>query len=272
MKTIIVNKQHRDSVLQQPVMISHCNRLITEDTAIYDSNGKLIAVYLRFLKDTDDLLWGCQEIDSIMLDHKRTGGLRSRSALAGFMPANGRRLAACHETSVGIKFPKANEIIMRYGQELDQMYKEVASGYYSKHKYIIEHGQGNKVIHKDYFLKDTLFTSAIINKDSALAYHRDRGNIKGVMSAMIVLKQGVSGGNLILPEYDLGFATDDRSVLFFDGQEIIHGVTKIHKQRLKAYRYSIVFYTLQNLWNCLPIKQELEKFMNKPLNNGKWKL
>jgi len=54
----------------------------------------------------------------------------------------------------------------------------------------------------------------------------------------------------------------DNTVILFDGQNILHGVTKITQAHPKGYRYSIVYYTLQQIWNCLPMSEELARARN----------
>lgn len=65
------------------------------------------------------------------------------------------------------------------------------------------------------------------------------------------------GGYLSCPEYDIGFEVEDNSVILFDGQNILHGVTPFEHLTRLSYRYSIVYYTLQQIWNCLPLNEEI---------------
>ncbi len=65
----------------------------------------------------------------------------------------------------------------------------------------------------------------------------------------------------------------------FDGQSILHGVTPINKVSPKGYRFSIVYYTLKRMWQCLEVDEELVRVrqkkterertrMEKPLNEA----
>ena len=74
---------------------------------------------------------------------------------------------------------------------------------------------------------------------------------------MIVFKKDCQGGYLSCPEYDIGFEVEDNSVILFDGQNILHGVTQFQNLTRLSYRYSIVYYTLQQIWNCLPLNEEI---------------
>ncbi|MEM9995406.1 MAG: hypothetical protein AAGE79_14910, partial [Acinetobacter pittii] len=61
-------------------------------------------------------------------------------------------------------------------------------------------------MHNTYLIKGTPFTGGVINKNTALGYHRDSANTKDGISCMVILKKGVAGGELILPELNIGFA------------------------------------------------------------------
>lgn len=49
----------------------------------------------------------------------------------------------------------------------------------------------------------------------------------------------------------------------FDGQGLLHGVTPIFKKTARAVRYSIVYYSMRQMWNCLPITDELIRIRKK---------
>ena len=111
----------------------------------------------------------------------------------------------------------------------------------------------------DFSLPDVPFTSGIINDNNPLCYHFDSGNFKNVWSAMIVLKHKTSGGYLAMPEYDLMCEVANHSIFFFDGQSILHGVTPIKKLASDSRRFSLVYYSLQSMWNCQPLREEIAR-------------
>lgn len=80
---------------------------------------------------------------------------------------------------------------------------------------------------------------------------------------MLVFKRDIVGGHLSCPEYGLGFKLKNNSLLMFDGQSILHGVTPIQKKSASAYRYSIVYYSLQQMWKCMSVDEELARIRNK---------
>jgi hypothetical protein len=44
----------------------------------------------------------------------------------------------------------------------------------------------------------------------------------------------------------------------FDGQAILHGVSPFRLTRPDGFRFSIVFYSLQQMWRCDPKAESLE--------------
>jgi hypothetical protein len=115
----------------------------------------------------------------------------------------------------------------------------------------------------DWKIGGTPFTSGIINKNNPLKYHFDAGNIGQVYSNMIAFKNDCEGGHLALPEFDIGLEISNRSVVFFDGQDILHGVTPFRLLSRDAYRYTIVYYTLKQMWNCKPLDEEIARIRTR---------
>jgi hypothetical protein len=108
-------------------------------------------------------------------------------------------------------------------------------------------------------IKGTPFTQGVINDANALGYHYDRDNVPGGWSCMVYFKEGVQGGNLIVPALRLKFMCADRAFMLFDGQSLMHGVTPITKLNDKAYRYSIVYYARESMVGLGTLEEELAK-------------
>lgn len=68
-----------------------------------------------------------------------------------------------------------------------------------------------------------------------------------------------TGGLLCVPELDISFSISDRSFISFDGQRLVHGVTPI-KVRKGGYRFTAVYYSMQQMWKCLPLKEEIQHY------------
>jgi hypothetical protein len=96
---------------------------------------------------------------------------------------------------------------------------------------------------------ESLWTSGVINSESALPYHRDGNNFEA-WSAMPVVRRGVTGGHLHIPEYDMVVPCQDGYAVMFYGKGLVHGVTPMRVTAKGGYRISVVYYALQGLKDC----------------------
>ncbi len=225
--------------------------VITEDTLVY-CEGKPVILYARLQTDLSQLLASVQKIK--YEKNKRTTGLVTESAIFGYNPRNVIRKDFCSATGMAYNSPADHAIIAGFGVELTKLYQEFFPETYETHSGFVD-----EKISPDWKIKDTPFTSGIVNRNNPLKYHFDSGNVKNVLSNMVVLKKDVQGGGLACPEFDLLFECANNTVMLFDGQQILHGVTPIRKTSPNAFRYSVVYYTLLQMWQCLPIGEEIAR-------------
>lgn len=102
-----------------------------------------------------------------------------------------------------------------------------------------------------------LWTSGVINKDSPMPYHRDGSNFP-TWSAMPVIRRGMAGGYLHLPEHDLTVPCADGTVVFFWGQRLVHGVTPMRARGKGSYRFTVVYYAIRGMKDCATFARELD--------------
>lgn len=227
--------------------------LITEPTIIVDLETGQRVVFFDVLKgDFSKEVQALKEIE--FSTSNRTGGLISTSRVIGYQPRVAMRRDFCSSASLSKEQPEQHRVICDLAVKLAEKYKELAPETFMAH----EETTVNKV-KPMYKMEGTPFTSGIINKNNLLKYHFDTGNFQDVYSAMIVFKHDVGGGYLSLPEYNVGFSLPDKSVLIFDGQKLMHGVTPIIKNSADGHRFSIVYYSLQQMWKCLTIDEEVAR-------------
>jgi len=229
---------------------SDTKELIQKDCIITENGSPVIFYKTMRGEETADLKRAVKEIKYQAAT--RTSGMRSFSATFGYSPRRVLRGDFCRATVMAANFPIQHNIIAEFSNRISRFYEEYFPDTYKKHLQITE----DKIL-PEWRMGKSLFTSGIINKDNPLPYHHDGGNFKGVLSNMIAFKSGIKGGRLSCPEYNIKFETDDNTILIFDGQKILHGVTPINKITPKAYRYTIVYYTLEQMWNCKTVKEEL---------------
>lgn len=190
---------------------------------------------------------------------KRSRGLVSTSRVFGFKPRNEMRQDYCSSTSLAVESPKEHELVCDLSLILEEYYKKNDPEGYEKHK-----TQADEKVKGNWRMKgSSIFTSGIINKNNPLKYHFDTGNFSEVYSMMVVFKGGVEGGYLALPEYGIAFKLPHDSVFMFDGQGILHGVTPIKYTSPEGFRFSMVYYTLKRMWQCLEVNEELARIRQR---------
>lgn len=226
------------------------DRLVAEDTNVYVKD-KLTIIYRRYNEDDLDMVSTLHRIK--FSGGERTGGLKVRRRVFGFQPRIALRNDYCSIATLATDDPAAHETIFDMGRKLSALYAEALPEGHAKHAAIMD----AKVL-PEWRIPGTVYTSGIINENSALGYHFDTGNFKECWSGMVVFPSRVKGGELILPEFRLAFGFEKPAIIFFDGQAILHGVGSLHRPKV-GYRYSIVFYSLKNVCNCLALQQEIER-------------
>lgn len=174
----------------------------------------------------------------------------------GYMPRKTGHRDYCTAASIGMENPEAEHALEEGAKVAEHFYQLTNPELHRQHDAWLR----QKGVRDQWRLHegDSVFTSGIVNKNNPLPYHYDTGNFDQAWSAMFVFKSpGYSGGRLHVPEYDCAFELPDHSVLMFDGQDLVHGVTPVVNEG-GAYRYSVVYYSLRMMWQCLTIPEEVE--------------
>jgi hypothetical protein len=222
-----------------------------EAMVVYDD--QIIAIYKKANSDVAPLLNACLSLN--FPEYERVSGLLTQTLNVNASPRNGKRLNKCMRTKFRRQFPRTHRLFLEYARTIAKDYRKHFPVHYAeqvKRMYI-----GKHKVHRAYRIKGTPFTSAVINKNSALRYHRDQANTEHGISCMLCLKGGIAGGELILPELNLGFECENGYMLLFDGHKYIHGVTPIIRPQVGiSYRYTIVYYNNKGMSLCLPPKEE----------------
>lgn len=235
--------------------------IFVNEPTIGVEDGEIKFVYDYVDADTTKLVEALKTIK--YHEGKRSRGLVSRSRIFGYRPRLEMRADFCSSTSLAAEFPKEHALVCDFAGEIERMYKARHPKGYEKHKADVSE------VKKAWKIKEGIFTSGIINKNNPLKYHFDTGNFNKVYSCMPVFKKGVRGGHLALPEYGVGIELKDNSIFMFDGQGIMHGVTPISFVEPVGYRYSVVYYSLKRIWQCLEIDEELARIRTKKTKREK---
>jgi hypothetical protein len=184
----------------------------------------------------------------------RTNGLVTTSRIFGWKPRVAIRNDYCTATSFAVEHPDQHATVVRGAQLVSWHYRQSNPTLYEQHRAMAD----EKVL-PDFHMEEEVFTSGIINENNPLKYHFDGGNFRDVWSGMLAFRKDTERGYLAMPAYNLAVGIAHKSLLLFDGQSILHGVTPIKLMTPAAKRYSIVYYSLRGMWNCEPVGSELER-------------
>lgn len=244
-------KDCRDFIGKQPLK-SHYTELIKEPTK-FVLDGKVVAIYDKVEEDVKAFAKKISVTTNPNKSRRSGSGVRTSSSVFGAVPKNGIRNTTC-KGAIRNKREKNNfSLITKVAESISKKYK-----YYLPEQYAHDKKTVTSIIESDYLFKNMPFTTYNANKNQIIRYHVDRGNLHGVMSNVLISRQGVSGGELIFPEYGFALAQEDGFYSIFDGQKEIHGVADCKFMSKDAYRCSFVFYTLEQMKHCKPYLQEIE--------------
>ena len=263
MQSLNVSKRTIDlsQYRKRKAALSDCARFVAEDTVVYMDDKPVLAYWHRLDNDLTTLRAAMDRIKYQEAFRAAKEAMFTRARTFGYAPRLPLRNQPCRKTSLALDQPLEHDVLVDAAKTVYDCYRQAFPEQAAKHAEIAE-----KVL-PEYRIGDTPFTSGIVNANNPLPYHFDRGNFKGVNSAMIGFKTDIEGGHLTVPELDTAFAIGDRSLLLFDGQSLLHGVTPFRKMSDKANRYTIVFYSLEGMWRCDPPGEEVKSFNRSRTQN-----
>ena len=269
MKEITLKKKDVDykDWVRRTALEKDFETLIKEPT-IFTEDKKIKIIYDIVDIDTSQVLKDLKLIQ--YHEGKRTRGLSSKSRIFGFRPRQPIRGDYCSSTSLAKEMPDIHARVCNLALQIEKYYEK-----YNPEGYKAHQAQTDEKIKDIWKLNQkSIFTSGIINKNNPLKYHFDSGNFNDVYSLMIVFKEGIQGGYLSLPEYGIGFELRNNSIIMFDGQSIMHGVTPIIYTTPDSHRFSIVYYSLKQMWKCLNMTEELARIRNRKTERERtrWKM
>lgn len=230
------------------------SEIVREPVTILDEAGEIKVIYDMVPFDTSRYVEALQRIK--YQETERTAGLKTVSRTFGFAPRVTLRKDFCSASALVNESPEEHELICEMGREVAGVYLSRAPKIFQSHEDVT-----HSKVRGEYAIAGTPFTSGIINKNNPLKYHFDTGNFKKVFSCMMAFKKDCEGGYLVLPEYDLALEIAHDSLLLFDGQDILHGVSPF-KIGEGGFRYTVVYYSMQRMWDCLTITDELARIRN----------
>ena len=255
MKTFeLVKIRNCDELIKQTPSKNDFNTLIDSDT-IFKKNGVTVGLYIKIKHPLINELRKASLETKYVKTYRTAKALPTQSSVFGSLPRIALRNDYCR-FSAQTKNEKLNtQRLFSFMPYLTEIYEEYLPEQYKHDLKVI-----NDNVISDYLLKENQpFATANINVNHAIKYHRDTGNFKGNLSNVLILKDGIVGGELVFPEYGFALQQGDSYLSIFDGQNEIHGCLPIMKTKDLHYRASIVYYTLENMKHCYPYKMEVQR-------------
>jgi hypothetical protein len=230
---------------------------VTEDTLIVDADSsEPVAVYASLgVVNCRDLRWAVRTIKDFNGVNRSGSGYRTYSATFGTAPRKPVfQREGCASTAVKRDWPEQHAVLERHAEQCQAILAAILP------ETVAQSQDESRAILPDWRLApDTLWTSGVINRTVAMPYHTDTSNYD-VWSAMPVLRRGIRGGYLHIPEYGVVLECRDSWCAWFPGYRLVHGVTPMTRHAgtpaPDAYRYSVVFYALRGMQDCATAAQE----------------
>jgi len=246
MQTIDVERRPvAPSVLKQTPSVDHGSRVLRAPITVVESGRPIMRALHLGVPEAFRI--ACERAKTTT--GTRTRGLVATSASFGTMS---RSVFAnyCRSASMAREMPAEHAALTRQAITLTEMYREFDPGGLDRYT------AATSAIAEEWRMHGTPYTSGNVNKNDVLSYHLDVGNTRDGSSAMMVVRERCTGGELVFPELGISFDLQDGDAIIFDGRETWHGVTPI-VAGLGGYRTSVVYYSLRSAWQCIPWAAEL---------------
>lgn len=236
--------------------------IINDPTVVIDPDlGEPVLAYLPLPAEQTVLLTeAVLALRSFGTVARAGGKLQSRALTFGMAPRRpAQRRDSCRITSFARDDPAHHHVIADLSLVLGDMLGSFAPGIAERDRATIA-----EVGDEWRMAPGSLWTSGVVNHTAQLPYHRDGMNFDA-WSAMPVIRSGIRGGHLHIPEYGLTPSCRNGYVVFFNGHRLVHGVTPIvsppgRRKRVTSnelgYRISIVYYALRGMKDCLTWAEE----------------
>jgi hypothetical protein len=206
--------------------------------------GEAIVVYAPYPGETPALRQAV--FSAKMSETVRTGsGSNNVSRVFGFTTRSvTQQREACRSTSFALESPGPQRTLDGAAGVLSEYLKAELPEVYEDDLQRV-----SAVLPEWRMSEDSLWTSGVINQSSQLPYHVDGANFD-TWSAMPILRRGMDGGHLHMPEYDITLNCRDGWAIWFNGYRYVHGVTPMAARQKDGYRYTMVFYAKKGMKDC----------------------
>ena len=253
-----------ENLIKETPTEEHYTSVIKEDTIFY-KNGKAVGLYMKVEPELLESIRKAALTTKYVKTYRTHKALPTQSSVFGSLPRIALRNDYCRFSEKTKNEKNNTAALFNFLPKLTEIYKSYLPDQFEHDLKVID-----EQVNPDYRLNEQApFTTANINVNHAIKYHRDTGNFRGNLSNVLILRNGIVGGELVFPEYGFALAQEDGYLAIFDGQNEIHGVMPLIQTKKNPYRASIVYYTLENMKHCYPFELELERIQKLSTTRAK---
>lgn len=246
--------RNAENLVKQEPKREHYSKLIKEDT-LFLKHGKPVGLYMKIDTEMLEAIRRASLTTKYVKTYRTHKALPTQSSVFGSLPRIALRNDYCRFSEQTKKEKGNTAALFDFLPKLTEIYHKYLPEQYEHDLQVIQ----NQVKEDYRLVEEAPFTTANINVNHAIKYHTDTGNFRGNLSNVLILRDGILGGELVFPEYDFALAQEDGWLAIFDGQNEIHGVMPLVQTKKNPYRASIVYYTLENMKHCYPFEMELAR-------------
>lgn len=255
----VISKEEADAMRGALVPLPDRDTIINTPTLVVDPDlGAPVMAYLPLSPaDTAKLTDAVTRIPAFS-GVSRAGSLRSLSRTFGMAPRRPvNKHDSCRITALARDHPDIHAVLAELSLTLGDTLASFAPEIAARDRATID------AVGPEWRMAEgSLWTSGVVNHTAQLPYHRDALNFDA-WSAMPVVRRGVTGGYLNIPEYGLTPSCRNGYVVYFNGHKLLHGVTPLQAPArqyrsgtAEGYRLSVVYYALRGMKDCYTFAAE----------------
>lgn len=254
MKVVVATRNKKAAALGRKCAVKPQFRVFdSKRVTVKDETGRVIAIFLPKALTARDILTGRnlvryknvtssrgmaagQNADALKKGIVGFGsGNRVQSSVVGYMENN--HLNPCRMTAMTRKHKDF------FHTETRRLVKKISTLF---SKYAPQHARRQrefiKSINPNMVISGTLFTTATVNVDFRTHTHKDKGDFSNGLGNLAVFNaegsRGWSGGEFLLPDFNVAFRLQEGDVLFVDVHETHCNAPIIGKGRVSLVLYA----------------------------------
>lgn len=181
--------------------------------------------------------------------------LYTNSQLFGYTPRVALRRNWCSICALAREKPELYQQLIGWGKTAVEVMKRECPSALAEYQRLVEEAG----IKPSWLIPGTPFSTAQLNESSAVKYHFDAADVPNTWNCLFVFNSQMAGGLTVLPRWRVAFSAAGFCFLGFPTVKELHGVTPLVKRSRAAFRYAMIFYTMDAIKRCGTPEEELNR-------------